>query len=53
MFLYTLGFESVPGWAADKDWAMITIVFFQCMEVHGLLYDHLSCWITRDKPGVV
>jgi multiple sugar transport system permease protein len=26
--LYALGATSVPGWAADKDWAMITLIMF-------------------------
>ncbi|MGH0052545.1 MAG: carbohydrate ABC transporter permease [Sphaerochaetaceae bacterium] len=35
MMLYTLGFESVPGWAADKDWAMVTIIFFSVWKYMG------------------
>ena len=35
MLLYTLGFENVPGWAADKDWAMITIILFSVWKYMG------------------
>ncbi len=30
MILYTLGVDpqSLPGWAADKHWAMVTVIFF-------------------------
>lgn len=35
MILYALGFQSVPGWAADKNWAMATIVFFSVWKYMG------------------
>ncbi|MCK9600370.1 MULTISPECIES: carbohydrate ABC transporter permease [unclassified Sphaerochaeta] len=35
MLLYALGFENVPGWAADKDWAMITIILFSVWKYMG------------------
>ena len=35
MFLYKLGFENVPGWAADKHWAMITIILFSVWKYMG------------------
>lgn len=35
MLLYSLGFENVPGWAADKDWAMITIILFSVWKYMG------------------
>jgi len=35
MLLYALGFENVPGWAADKDWAMVTIILFSVWKYMG------------------
>jgi len=35
LFLYKLGFENVPGWAADKHWAMITIILFSVWKYMG------------------
>ena len=35
MFLYKLGFENVPGWAADRHWAMVTIIFFSVWKYMG------------------
>ncbi len=35
MMLYKLGFSSVPGWAADKNWAMITIILFSVWKYMG------------------
>ena len=35
MLLYSLGFEQVPGWAADKDWAMMTIILFSVWKYMG------------------
>lgn len=35
MLLYALGFENVPGWAADKDWAMVTIILFSIWKYMG------------------
>lgn len=35
MLLYALGFENVPGWAADKDWAMMTIILFSVWKYMG------------------
>ena len=28
MMLHSLGFKNVPGWAADRHWAMPTVIFF-------------------------
>ncbi len=35
MLLYKLGLETVPGWAADKDWAMVTIILFSVWKYMG------------------
>ena len=35
MALYALGFESVPKWAADKNWAMVTIILFSVWKYMG------------------
>ncbi len=35
MLLFALGFENVPGWAADKDWAMVTIILFSVWKYMG------------------
>lgn len=37
MILYTLGVDpkSLPGWAADKDWAMVTIILFGIWKQAG------------------
>ncbi|MCK9548439.1 MAG: sugar ABC transporter permease [Sphaerochaeta sp.] len=35
MFLQALGVENVPGWAADRHWAMPTIIFFSVWKYVG------------------
>lgn len=35
MLLHSLGFENVPGWAADRHWAMPTIIFFSVWKYVG------------------
>jgi multiple sugar transport system permease protein len=35
MFLQMLGAENVPGWAADRHWAMPTIIFFSVWKYVG------------------
>ncbi|MGE4585623.1 MAG: carbohydrate ABC transporter permease [Sphaerochaeta sp.] len=35
MVLYTLGLKTVPGWAADKNWAMVTIILFSVWKYMG------------------
>lgn len=37
MVLYNLGIDpkSLPGWAADKDWAMVTIIMFSIWKSMG------------------
>ena len=35
MLLYSLGIENVPGWAADRHWAMPTIIFFSVWKYVG------------------
>ncbi|MDT4761689.1 sugar ABC transporter permease [Sphaerochaeta sp. PS] len=35
MGLFKLGFEKVPGWAADKNWAMVTIILFSVWKYMG------------------
>ncbi len=35
MALFQLGFENVPGWAADKHWAMVTIILFSVWKYMG------------------
>ena len=37
MLLYTLGIDpkDLPGWAADKDWAMVTIILFGVWKSAG------------------
>lgn len=37
MLLYTLGVDpkNLPGWAADKDWAMVTVIMFSVWKMMG------------------
>ncbi|HKM08149.1 MAG TPA: sugar ABC transporter permease [Sphaerochaeta sp.] len=35
MALLQLGFEKVPGWAADRHWAMVTIILFSVWKYMG------------------
>ncbi len=35
MLLSAIGVEDLPGWAADKDWAMLTVIFFSVWKNMG------------------
>ncbi len=35
MLLFSLGIQNVPGWAADRHWAMPTIIFFSVWKYVG------------------
>ncbi len=35
MMLHSLGFKNVPGWAADRHWAMPTVIFFSVWKYVG------------------
>jgi multiple sugar transport system permease protein len=35
MILSKLGVENLPGWAADKDWALITVILFSVWKSMG------------------
>lgn len=35
MLLSSLGAENLPGWAADKHWAMLTVIFFSVWKNMG------------------